>query len=1222
MSNSGGTLTLPSPTHPHHHHVDVQAGLRTLRRSLSRSPSKFSLVRTTSQSSSDAGSLPSTPTIRRVQSQYFGQNTSLHSPPGNQPHTQSPLATPFRPNVRLSLRSAKSTKSPASTSTSNKPFSRHRTSPKSPSRRALSQASSSGNSIPPPATPPSIRASPSGQENINVFRTRSPASRSPAPRKAVERAPNRHSVHLDMSGSSSQLGMPRFNEAGNTMAPTSIASPLKRSDATMSLDQSLSGSPKAKRRSYGPSSASLDFSIFDHGATSPNSELQDDSTREYDWTSSISPNVSESLASLASHAAMRRAGSLRKSTLQQRERTSWGKRSAAQHLAQSSGEVVTPQRTSWGKRQAIQQLGQSPSQITTPNSKHRPRLSSEHFVPPPQPESPFSIPAPLPSPSVHMFNQPVHQPHPLSRTITTSSSTSSSHTSDSQTNLAVEITQKPMAPIAPMNFSKSLPISAFRPQPEKQDQAAGYLSTPDYKTDRPYAGAFASTGLVSKMNRNPELAPPGGGYGAVPDTPCKKQPGVFATYPPVPISGMRGRRLRQTLNTPSTPVFDLSTPNKPANLFGDQARPVLFGGFSNHSRKGSLLSLYGDDGRSPSRLGAGSDTSNDGDLPPTPTKQYSMSRSASKLSRLSTESPTANRRLPASTPAVGTDVALQQDRAASCKFSPLKQSCGDGEGKANVVFADNNSVLPMPTIQGTPPTICVLQSFGQSRAKRGSLCTPTPLRVDSMIGFVKSPARIQCAKNNSVVPASPLDRVGFADKASPRTPQGSIIPPDASRLSISNVTDGLLFPATGGRNSTGTPATPTTRQESAPMFLERRAITPINGMPSQDLDEALMARFGKVEFVGKGEFSHVYKVTETPQAVRTTQQDFFNTPTHRPASAPSSKVYAVKKLLLPLQGRKDRALRTREVSVLETLKGCDHVLQLINSWEENNCLYIQTEFCEEGSLDVFLSYVGVKGRLDDFRIWKIMLEICKGLKHIHDAGYIHLDLKPANIFINFEGTLKIGDFGLTTVLPLEKGPDVEGDREYLAPEALRSEIGQPADVFSFGLIMLEIAANVKLPENGATWTGLREGDFAEIPLLTHGTAIVRDATGMPIDDSDRSTSLFADEHISQNSRRSYNFRGTTRQSGDIFGLGRKNELQHPPDFMRDPANPNSLDVVVRSMLMPDPRHRPTASQLLNLDAARWVTSRQRAAATVFEGNWGPGDEAAGHISLDTEMTDV
>ncbi|KAI8961004.1 hypothetical protein F5Y11DRAFT_367056 [Daldinia sp. FL1419] len=1211
MSNSGGTLTLPSPTHPHH--VDVQAGLRTLRRSLSRSPSKFSLARTTSQSSSDASS-PSSPCIRRVQSQYFGQNTPIHTPPGNQPHTQSPLATPFRPSVKLSLRSTKSTKSPVSAS-SNKTISRHRTSPRSPSRRALIQTSASGNSYPPLTPIPVLESPLSGQENINIF-----CRRSPGPRKAAERTTNRHSVHLDMSGSS-QFGSPRFGEANNNTTMTSVTSPLKRSDATMNFDQSFSGSPKPKRRSYGPTNLGVDFNVYDHGPGSPNAENQDDPSREYDWTNPNS-NISEPSSSPSSHAAVRRAGSLRKSTLQQRERTSWGKRHGAQQLSQGSGEATTPQRerTSWGRRGASQ-FAQSPNETATPNGKNRPRLSVDHFMPPPPRENPFNTPSPLPNPSMHMLNQQAQQPHPLSHAMTTSSS-NSSLSNDSPTRFPIQVAEKSRAP---MNFSKSLPIGAVRPHHEKLNQGTASLSTPDYKHERPYEGAFASTGLVSKMHRNIGPSLSASAYGAVPDTPCKKHPSSYATYPPAPMTGLgktRGRHIRHTFGYPSSP-FDSAAPNRPANPFSDQSRPVLFGGFSNHSRKGSLLSLCSDDGRSPSdKLGAG-EFGNDGDLPPTPTKQ-SVPRSNSGLSRLSTDSPTINRRLPTPVSAFGSSAALQQDSAASCKYYLPKQSCNDGKGREDITPIEGGLNLPTPAIQGTHcNTHLSLPSFSRSRAHRGSFSSPSRLETHSMMTpLVKSPTKVQFAKTSPVITASPLERLEFGDKASPRTPQGNFAPLDANRLSISNANDSFLFPGNGDRNSPFPPATPTTRHDNAPAFFERRAITPINGMPSHDLDEGLMSRFGKTEFIGKGEFSQVYKVTEVAQSARMAQPSFFSTPTHRTTSPSSAKVYAVKKLTFPIQGSKDRALRFREVSVLETLKGCDHILQLVNSWEDSGCLYIQTEYCEEGSLDAFLSFVGLKGRLDDFRIWKIMLEIGKGLKHIHDAGFIHLDLKPANIFINFEGTLKIGDFGLATSLPAEKGPDLEGDREYLAPEALRGEIGKHTDMFSFGLIMLEIAANVKLPENGTTWAGLREGDFSEVPVLTQDAgAITRDANGMPLDDSDRSVNLF-DDRATPAGRRNYNFRSTARQSADIFGLGRKSELQHPPEFMKDPNHPNSLDIVVKSMLTPDPMLRPTVSQLLDLDAANWVASRQRAAATVFEGNWGPADEVSAPLSLDTEMTDV
>ncbi|RYP55267.1 hypothetical protein DL768_000022 [Monosporascus sp. mg162] len=1073
MSNSGGTLTLPSPTHVHH--VDVQAGLRSLRRSLSRSPSKFSLVRTaSSQSSSSAGSSPSSPSLRRVQSQYFGQNSS-----SNSSAPQSPLATPFRPSVKLSLRSAKSSKSPGIPSSSTKPALR------------------------------TLESSASGQENLNVFGARSPVSR-----KGAEKPHNRHSMHLDIAGASSQFAMPRPADANSPIPASPVVSPLKRSDATMNLDQSSSGSPRPKRRSYGPSNFGSDFNVFDLGPGSPSPEIHEDTAREYEWTGSSTAISSEQAVPPTPSVMPRRAGSLRRSTLQQRHST---------------------ERTSWGRRHAAQQLSQVPNDATaSPNAKHRPRLSMDHFLPPPQRDSPFNQ-APLPNPSAHMLSQPAHQPHPLSRAMTTSSS-SSSLVDESPTHAPMQLSERPRAP---MNFSKSLPIGAVRPQPERGAGPVPSVSTPDYKHAKPYEGAFASTGLVSKMNRNPELGPPGdGSFGfVVPDTPCKNKISGFNTYPPPPGSGKgRNRHIRHSFGTPSTPFNPPSARSQ--NIFGEQPRPVLFNGFSRHSRKGSLLSLYSDDGRTPPEANESSIESMTGideGIPPTPTKQQLLEESSSNLNQLTNDSPTTHRQRSASTSVFGNIGSWQESGASS----------------------------------------------------------------------------------------SPMDRLEFAEKASPRTPRDNIIPPDASRLSISQHADGSLFPWSAERRSIFPPATPTTRAEAFPFNQDRRAITPVNGMAPRDLDEGLVSRFGKVEYIGKGEFSQVYKVTESAKPAARAQQSFFSTPTHRTPPLPSGKFFAVKKLSLPFQGDKDRALRLREVSILKNLQGCDHVLQLIDSWEEKNNLYIQTEYCEEGSLDVFLSLVGLKGRLDDFRIWKIMLEISQGLRHIHDAGYVHLDLKPANILIDFEGTLKIGDFGLATSLPADNFPDLEGDREYLAPEALRSEIDKPADIFSLGLIMLEIAANVKLPENGATWTALREGDFSEVPTLTRdATTVLRDATGMPVDETDRSVNIFGGDSATKNARRAYNLRGATRHSGDIFGLARKNELQDPPDFMNDSSHRSSLDTVVRWMLAAEPMCRPTVSQLLQLESLVWTATRQRAGATVFEGNWGPADEVLEPDSVDTEMTDV
>ena len=103
--------------------------------------------------------------------------------------------------------------------------------------------------------------------------------------------------------------------------------------------------------------------------------------------------------------------------------------------------------------------------------------------------------------------------------------------------------------------------------------------------------------------------------------------------------------------------------------------------------------------------------------------------------------------------------------------------------------------------------------------------------------------------------------------------------------------------------------------------------------------------------------------------------------------------------------------------------------------------------------------------------------------HIHGKNIIHLDLKPANIFISMEGTLKIGDFGLSTRMENVMEVDCEGDKFYMAPEVLEGSFDKAADIFSLGLIVLELAANIELPAQGEQWHLLRCGNVcSSIPF--------------------------------------------------------------------------------------------------------------------------------------------
>jgi mitosis inhibitor protein kinase SWE1 len=158
------------------------------------------------------------------------------------------------------------------------------------------------------------------------------------------------------------------------------------------------------------------------------------------------------------------------------------------------------------------------------------------------------------------------------------------------------------------------------------------------------------------------------------------------------------------------------------------------------------------------------------------------------------------------------------------------------------------------------------------------------------------------------------------------------------------------------------PATPTTPRENH-FFHSVQGVMPI-GLTKNDVDESLTERFHEVRQLdgGEGEFSTVYKVSKPVKV----------SPGKSPAG---SQVWVVKKSKKPYLGAGDRTRKLREVDVLYALRGNDHVLDVKTHWEANSHLYIQTEYCEGGNLRKYLDTVGFNSRLDDFRIWKILLEL-------------------------------------------------------------------------------------------------------------------------------------------------------------------------------------------------------------------------------------------------------
>lgn len=213
---------------------------------------------------------------------------------------------------------------------------------------------------------------------------------------------------------------------------------------------------------------------------------------------------------------------------------------------------------------------------------------------------------------------------------------------------------------------------------------------------------------------------------------------------------------------------------------------------------------------------------------------------------------------------------------------------------------------------------------------------------------------------------------------------------------------------------------------------------------------------------------------------------------------------------------------------------------------------------------------------------------------------------------------------MATRWPASAGIEGEGDREYIGPEVLMGRYDKPADIFALGLIMLETAGNVELPDNGVSWQKLRNGDMSDVPSLTwsSGTSgILRDSSGNPISpnaslDAKDQVSYPQDVEVIESEQTDDT---ATQHDGKTLDHPRSGELISPPQFMVDPSHESALDRIVRWMISPDPNDRPVASDLLNTEGVRWAEARRRAGATVFEGNWGPADEI---LAEDAEMIDV
>jgi eukaryotic-like serine/threonine-protein kinase len=90
-----------------------------------------------------------------------------------------------------------------------------------------------------------------------------------------------------------------------------------------------------------------------------------------------------------------------------------------------------------------------------------------------------------------------------------------------------------------------------------------------------------------------------------------------------------------------------------------------------------------------------------------------------------------------------------------------------------------------------------------------------------------------------------------------------------------------------------------------------------------------------------------------------------------------------------------------------------------------------------------------------------LLPLARGLERVHAAGYVHNDIKPANVLFLGAGLPVIADFGITRKAG---APAPRGSMGYMSPERLAGRVSNPRDdIYGFGRLLEDVLAHVDAP---------------------------------------------------------------------------------------------------------------------------------------------------------------
>lgn len=175
---------------------------------------------------------------------------------------------------------------------------------------------------------------------------------------------------------------------------------------------------------------------------------------------------------------------------------------------------------------------------------------------------------------------------------------------------------------------------------------------------------------------------------------------------------------------------------------------------------------------------------------------------------------------------------------------------------------------------------------------------------------------------------------------------------------------------------------------------------------------------------------------------------------------------AVKILRLDFANDEEFIRRFRREAQNATSLAHPNIVNIYDVGEEDSIYYIVMEYVKGKTLKQYIqqhSPVQVETALD------IMQQLTSAISHAHQNHIVHRDIKPQNILIDENGTVKITDFGIALALSatsITQTNSVLGSVHYLSPEQARGGMAnRKSDIYSLGIVMFELLTG-RLPFSG------------------------------------------------------------------------------------------------------------------------------------------------------------